>query len=184
MPLSPASNLEELLEQMHEVFKGVNKTVGDMETRMTILPTQDDIQKELKAIKAETHEDMKEQAGNIRQGIMSDVQGDLQAFKDSLNQHQHAVGDMIRKHEETVKDLIREFKEKIPDMVDKRLAKTVDDAIEKRNDAARDRWVKRVKQASIILAFAGLLATTVAQCAGYQLPQVKEKSEQFNKLGR
>jgi|GEM_PF-4435219 len=173
MPLSPASNLEELLEQMHEVFKGVNKTVGDMETRMSDMPTQADMARMEKAVKAEAHDDVKEQIGYVRQAILSDVQGALQPFKDSLNEYRHEVGEMIR-----------EFKEQIPDMVDKRLAKTVDDAIEKRNDAARDRWVKRVKQASIILAFAGLLATTVAQCAGYQLPQVKEKSEQFNKLGR
>lgn len=159
MPLSPASNLEELLEQMHEVFKGVNKTVGDLETRVSDMPTQADMARMEKAVKAEAHDDVKEQIGYVRQAILSDVQGALQEFKDTLSQHQHAVGDMMREHKQSVRDLIREFKAEVPDIVDERAAPKVEQVIHDRAQKRREalnatvlRWRNRVLLVTAILS--------------------------------
>jgi uncharacterized protein YicC (UPF0701 family) len=157
--LSPASNLEELLEQMHEVFKGVNKTVGDLEAKVTSLPTQGDLNRMEKAVKAEAHDDVKEQIGYVRQAILSDVQGALQEFKDTLNQHQHAVGEMIRSHKESVRDLIHEFKAEVPDIVDERTPAKVTEILnhqkKKRREAMNEavqRWRNRVLLVTAILS--------------------------------
>lgn len=157
--LSPASNLEELLEQMHEVFKGVNKTVGDLESKVTSLPTQSDLTRMEKSVKAEAHDDVKQQIGYVRQAILSDVQGALQEFKDTLNQHQHAVGEMIREHKQSVRDMIHEFKAEVPGIVDERAPGAVNEILDHRQKRRREavneavmRWRNRLLLVTAILS--------------------------------